>query len=285
MPVKSLRPILAIVFSVLLVTSAQAACDPANTVPNSLRIAPTSNLLFYGDSISAGFLRNDHHFATVLQEILRETYCDFVDFTVEAKGRRGSHYARYQRLIPGILEQQAKSGASVDFLFLQDAGRALRTERPSRPDSKRLFGNAASDTIETARLEAPAITVVVATTPGLDVINARSKFVRLYDRQNDWFDHNTILTDVAVSLSAEILPLRKDTCEAFAATPSRAWTADGVHPEAFGDLALALSIAKYIGVPETDLRLGSLLSLDSSLDESAAALVASSIYSPLGLCP
>lgn len=271
--------------SIGLTTTARAACDAETPVPVSLQITPASRVLFYGDSISAGFLRNSHHYAALVQELLRESYCDFSDFEVTGKGRRGSHYARYQRLISGILSQEAKDGPPVTLLFLQDAGRALRTERPSRPDSNRLFGNAVANTIDVSRATTAGIAVVVADTPGLDTHNQSRKFVRLYERQNDWIDHNVILSDIADGRSAPVLPWQDDFCEARAANPTAAWTVDGVHPAALGDLALALSITKFLGVPEQDLRFGSLETLDPDLDSVSAAAIASSIYSPLDLCP
>ncbi|MFT4569205.1 MAG: hypothetical protein ACI8TX_000441 [Hyphomicrobiaceae bacterium] len=262
-------------------TSTRAACDPARPVPPSVELAPLDRVLFYGDSLTAGFSRNRHHYATLFEQIAKETYCDFDELVVVAKGRRGSHYARYDRLVTQVL-REAEEPFSV--IMFQDAGKALRLEHPRRPDSPRIFPNAVLLAIAEANLQAPGARLILATTPPLDSQSARNRFVRLYERQNDWRDHNAVTRSIADSQILSVAPWDTDACYAYNASTGFVWTDDGVHPNAFGDLLLGLSMLKTVGFPREDLALDILSSLDIEITTEDANAIATLVYDAPDTC-
>lgn len=253
-----------------------AACDPHLVMPESVSLTANDNLLFYGDSITAGAPRNPHHYATLFELLAKATYCELEDLQVTAKGRRGSHYARYDRLAVRVLREAEPQYTKVVF---QDAGKALRLEHPLRPDSSRVFANAIEGTVAATLMTAPDIQVYLATTPGLDELGARRKFVRLYGRQNNWEDHNDATRLAAQSLTAsQAIPWDEAFCQVYAEGPDVEWTFDGVHPDLHGHLLLALANLKYFGIPRADLNLSVLEDPDLGIEIATANDIADLAY-------
>lgn len=256
-------------------TATRAACDPLLAIPSSSGLVATDRVLFYGDSLTAGAARDEHHYSNLFRAIAQGTYCEFSELGVTAKGRRGSHYARYDRLAARVMRE---AEFPYTIIVYQDAGKPLRLEDTRNPDSSRLFGNAVRMTVAATRLESPSSRIVLATTPRLDTAPAWRKFERLYERQNDWIDHNQSLCQIAGEEAVELLPWEEDSCHAWPIDAGTPWTLDGVHPDSAGNLALALATLKHFGIPREDLNFDALPALSPPLPEASAALVADLIY-------
>ena len=265
--------------------SARADCDPELLVPVELAVGAGQRVLLYGDSITNGSKRTPYHYSILIEHLLHNTYCDLTTLEVVAKGRGGSHYVRYARKLPRFVERDARDGGSPFAIILfQDAGRALKLDIEKRPDSPRIFSNAVRNTVAATRTAVPAAELVLMSTSPLDVPRAKGKFVRLYEKQNGFLDHNLELAGLAAELLTSEINWADDTCEAFLGAPEIDWTGDGVHPDEFGHLLLALSTLRGLGAPLADLNTADLGQFSEIYDAPNVAAVVSLLTDPPDLC-
>ncbi|HYB97584.1 MAG TPA: GDSL-type esterase/lipase family protein [Candidatus Limnocylindrales bacterium] len=266
--------------TVLAVATALGATGSANAecsaiIPASVQMDPGSRVLFYGDSITVGILGTPYHYAALVRHLLAAAYCDFELLEIEAIGQRGSHYIRYARRIGRDL---LSSEIPYDWVMFQDSGRALRLAFENDPDSPRSFPVAVQATIDQARLAAPSLSIMLASTPPLDHAHATASWEVRYERVNDFVDHNMVLEDIAATGGHTIVDWAGDACRAYSQAPDAEWTKDGVHPQALGEVLFALSIVRALGVPRADLQLDDLTQFHPMLDETTVSTVANWIY-------
>ncbi len=239
-------------------------CDSTHELPPDLKFAPGDELLFLGDSVTASFIQRRDHYGRITRKILGATYCDLAaGFTIDAVGVRASHYGRYARMVGRTL---AKEGPSLRrWIMFQDAGRSLGLAEDR-------FQDAVRETAASAHVAEPSARLLFATTPPFEEKPDESHGTcRYYGKQCNYSAHNDILVQELVpELGAHAVPWAEDLCRLEhlqAELLPVEFTQDGIHPEPVGNLALALSLLKWAGVPREHLVLNGLADLHPQLDD------------------
>ncbi len=255
---------------------AEASCNRKVTTPPGFRLRPDQRILFFGDSITRLYAKRPFHYGHIFELVLRNSYCEFANFSVDARGRSGSNYRIYRRAVKRYVAYH--ENARYDWVMFQDAGRALSLDNNRFQDFVR-------DTVASTQKVAPGARVLLATTPPLDREHAGRRHRRRYDRQFNFRLHNIALREIAADGGLEVLPWAGDLCDLYTRDPFFEWTSDGIHPTPAGHLVLALSILKYMGAELQDLDLTGVSDLQRTLTPMGARAIAGWVFNPIGACP
>lgn len=245
---------------------AGGACDPTLHPTPDFQLYNGDRILCFGDSVSQGASTEPGHYAVLLQALLRGTYCAMSEVEVQAKGSNSGHWRNYRSRLNRVLKNN-----DVDVVLIQDAGKAQK-----RNDGR--FVGLIEDAVERARSVRPFARFIAATTPPLDVPRAGRKWARSYPKADNFQAHNDDVWTAADALGISVADWASAACSAFNARPDLAWTDDGVHPDIWGHLLLAVATARDLGVPRNHLGLAALTSVYPALTEPTISDVADLVY-------